>query len=77
MYNLYIKKDKSKLVSAVERTFQSESEFEKYIMDKKDIFSDIFILKRQVNAGKDIIDMVGIDKDNNIVIIENKNYAKR
>jgi len=75
MYNLYIKKDKNKLASAIEKTFQSESEFEKYLMDKKDIFSDIFILKRQVNAGRDILDMVGIDKDNNIVIIENKNIA--
>lgn len=73
MYNLYIKKQKNKLISAIEKPFQSESEFEKYLMETKDIFSDIFILKRQVNAGRDILDMVGIDKDNNIVIIENKN----
>lgn len=75
MYNLYIKKQKNKLISAIEKPFQSESEFEKYLMETKDIFSDIFILKRQVNAGRDILDMVGIDRDNNIVIIENKNIT--
>ncbi len=75
MYNLYIKKQKNKLISAIEKPFQGESEFEKYLMETRDIFSDIFILKRQVNAGRDILDMVGIDRDNNIVIIENKNIT--
>ena len=37
------------------------------------LLGDIFILKRQVRAGRDIPDLVGIDKDNNVVIIENKN----
>ena len=32
-------------------------------------------LKRQVHVGKDIPDMIGVDRDNNIVIIENKNVA--
>jgi len=75
MYNLYIKKNKNKLISATEKLFQNESEFEEYLINTKDIFSDIFILKRQVNAGRDILDMVGIDKDNNVVIIENKNIT--
>lgn len=73
MYNLFLKNKQNKLIPAVEKPFQTEAEFEKYLMDTKEIFSDIFILKRQVNAGKDIPDMVGIDRDNNIVIIENKN----
>lgn len=73
MYNLYIKKTKNKLTSAIEQPFKTEEEFESYLMKTKGIFSDIFILKRQVNAGRDILDMVGVDKDNNIVIIENKN----
>jgi len=73
MYNLYIKKTKNKLVSAIEQPFKTEQEFESYLMKTKGIFSDIFILKRQINAGRDILDMVGVDKDNNIVIIENKN----
>jgi len=78
MYNLYLKKKQNKLVPAVEKPFQTEEEFEKYIMDAREIFSDIFILKRQVHAvhlGRDIPDIIGIDRDNNIVIIENKNVV--
>jgi hypothetical protein len=74
MYNLYTKKH-NKPVPATEKPFQTEEEFEKYLKETKDIFSDIFILKRQVNAGRDILDMVGVDRDNNIVIIENKNIT--
>ena len=48
-------------------------------MENKNIFTDlgVFILDRQirVNDGKDIMDMIGIDKNNNIVIIENKNVG--
>ncbi|MCK4473860.1 hypothetical protein KAU40_01195 [Candidatus Parcubacteria bacterium] len=75
MYNLYLKNKQNKLITAVEKPFKTEAEFEKYLSDTKEIFSDIFILKRQVNAGKEIPDMVGIDKDNNVVIIELKNIA--
>lgn len=73
MYNLYFKNKQNKTVTAVEKPFQTEEEFEKYLMETKELFSDIFILKRQVNAGRDIPDMIGVDRDNNIVIIENKN----
>lgn len=72
MYNLYLKK-KNNLVSAKEKPFKTEEELEKYLMNEKGIISDIFILKRQVKAGRDIPDMIGVDRDNNIVIIENKN----
>jgi len=72
MYNLYLKK-KNKLVFAKEKPFKTEEELEKYLMNEKGIISDIFILKRQVKAGRDIPDMIGVDRDNNIVIIENKN----
>lgn len=77
MYNLYFKKKQNKLVPAVEKPFQTEDELEKYIMDAREIFSDIFILKRQVYAGnrRDIPDIVGIDRDNNVVIVENKNVT--
>lgn len=72
-YNLYLKNKQNKLVSASENPFKTESELEEYIMKTPEIFSDIFIIKRQIKAGKDIPDMIGIDRDNNIVIIENKN----
>jgi len=73
MYNLFYKRSTGKPLAGIEKPFKTEVEFEKYLMDTKEIFSDIFILKRQVNAGRNIPDMIGIDKDNNIVIIENKN----
>lgn len=73
MYNLYFKKSQNNLITAVEKPFKNEEELEKYIVDTKEIFSDIFILKRQIRAGADIPDIIGVDKDNNIVIIENKN----
>lgn len=75
MYNLYLKNKQNKLITAVEKPFKTETEFEKYLSNTKEIFSDIFILKRQVNTGKEIPDMVGIDKDNNIVIVEIKNIV--
>jgi len=73
MYNLYLKNRKGKLIAAKEKPFQTEEEFEKYLLNTKELFLDIFFLKRQVNTGKDIPDVIGIDRDNNIVIIENKN----
>lgn len=75
MYNLFLKNKQNKLIPAVKKPFQTEAELEKYLMNTREIFSDIFILKRQVNTGKDIPDIIGIDRDNNIVIIENKNVA--
>jgi len=73
MYNLYFRKSQNNLITAVEKPFKNEEELEKYIIDSKEIFADIFILKRQIRAGTDIPDIIGVDKDNNIVIIENKN----
>ena len=79
MYNLYIKKEKNKLIPAVEKPFLTEKDLEDCLMENKNIFADlgVFILDRQirVNDGKDIMDMIGIDKNNNIVIIENKNVG--
>ena len=73
MYNIYFKNKQNKTTTAIEEPFKTEEEFEKYLMETKELFSDIFILKRQVNTGRDIPDMIGVDRDNNIVIIENKN----
>ncbi|MEK6953087.1 MAG: hypothetical protein AABX29_08810 [Nanoarchaeota archaeon] len=75
MYNIFYKNRQSKIITAVEKPFPTEEELEKYLMNTKEIFSDIFILKRQVNVGKDIPDIIGVDRDNNIVIIENKNVV--
>jgi hypothetical protein len=75
MQNLFWKKSNGKVISAKDTPFQTEDEFERYIHTVKEILSDIFIIKRQVRAGGDIPDMVGIDRDNFVVIIENKNVV--
>lgn len=75
MPNLFWKNKNKKTVNVVESPFKSEEEFERYIYGTKEILGDIFILKRQVRAstGRHIPDMIGIDKENNVVIIEMKN----
>ena len=73
MQKLYWKTKSGKVLSAIETPFKTEDEFERYIETAREVLSDIFILKRQVRAGGDIPDMVGIDADNNVVVIENKN----
>ncbi len=73
MQNLFWKKNR-KMVSVEELPFRTEDELEKYVLgDGAELLGDIFIIKRQVRAGGDIPDLVGIDRDNNVVIIENKN----
>jgi hypothetical protein len=75
MPNLFWKDIKGKTVNVVESPFKSEEEFENYIYKTKGMLGDIFILKRQIRAssGHDIIDLLGVDKENNVVIIEMKN----
>jgi hypothetical protein len=73
MQKLFWKTKHGKVIAAIEVPFKTEEEFERYVQTTKEILSDIFILKRQVRAGRDIPDMVGIDQENYAVIIENKN----
>jgi len=77
MPNLFWKKAEGVTVNLVERPFKTEDEFERYIYDDGEILGEIFILSRQVKtpSRKDIPDIVGIDEDNNVVIIELKNQA--
>lgn len=61
------------MIGATEVPFKSEEEFERYVLGAKEILSGVHILKRQVrSSGRDIPDMVGIDREG-AVIIENKN----
>jgi hypothetical protein len=76
MHNLFLKGDKSpKLLAPV--PFASEEDFERFVFDAPEILGDIFLLKRQVRGGRKpgIPDIVGIDKDNNVYIIEMKNVT--
>jgi hypothetical protein len=73
MQKLFWKTKRGKTIAATEAPFKTEDEFERFILGTKEILSDIFILKRQVRAGRDVPDMVGVDQENYAVIIENKN----
>lgn len=75
MPNLFWKSKNKETLNVVATPFKSEEEFEGYIYGTKEILGDIFILKRQIRAstGHDIPDMIGIDKENNVVIMEMKN----
>ena len=71
MANLFWKKGK-KPINLNSVPFKTEDEFEKFIFHNKEIFSDIFLLDRQIRGGakKDIPDIIGIDQDGNVCIIE-------
>ena len=73
MPDLFWKKAE-KLIAIEEAPFASEEQLENYVIGPgQGLLGEIFILKRQVRAGRDIPDLVGVDRDNNVVIIENKN----
>lgn len=44
-----------------------------WLLKIAELLEDIFVFKRQVRASRDIPDLIGVDRDNNVVIIENKN----
>jgi hypothetical protein len=73
MQKIFWKPKRGKVISATEVPFKTEDEFERYVSSVKEILPDIVVLKRQVRAGQDVPDMVGVDQDNSAVIIENKN----
>jgi hypothetical protein len=75
MQKIFWKTKKGKIISGNEVRFKTEDELERFILDTKEILSDVFILKRQIRTGRDIPDMVGVDRENYAVIIENKNVA--
>jgi hypothetical protein len=75
MQKLFWKTRRGNTIAATESSFKTEEEFERFILQTKEILSDVLILKRQVRAGRDIPDMVGVDQENCAVIIENKNVS--
>lgn len=73
MQNLFWKNN-GKMISVEEVPFRTEEQLEKYVIGEgAKLLGDIFVFKRQVRAGGDIPDLLGVDRDNNLVIIENKN----
>lgn len=77
MPNLFWRTTDGKTINLAETPFKTEDEFERYVYEVGDILSEIFILSRQVKtpSRKDIPDIVGVDEENNVVIIELKNHA--
>jgi hypothetical protein len=61
------------------KPFNSEDEFEDYLVNNTKILGDIFILSKQTRSGtgNERSDIIGIDNDNNIVLIELKNEKVR
>ncbi len=70
-------KTKNKTKNLLETPFGSEEEFEKMIFGTRELFQDIFLIKRQIRGGKKsgIPDMIGVDNEGNICIIEMKNVS--
>lgn len=75
MPNLFWRSKDGTTINLAETPFKSEDEFERYVYDVGEILSEIFILSRQVKtpSRRDVPDIVGVDKENNVVIIEFKN----
>ena len=75
MANLILLKNKQEAINMNEVEVSSEEEIERLIFDIKNIFPDVFILKRQLQTytKEERIDLVGVDNENNILVIEIKN----
>jgi len=58
----------------VDEPIHPESEIEKLVYNTKGILQDIILIQKRVksNTGDEIPDLIGIDRENNIIIIELK-----
>src|SRR3989344_2369763 len=74
MGNLIKIEGKNNFLNMNEIPIHPEEEIEKLLWETKGILPDIYLLSRQVTSygGSDRIDLLGLDSDNNIVIIEVK-----
>lgn len=74
MANLILLKSKNEPINMNEIEVHPEELIEKIIFETKNILPDVYILKKQliINAGQGRIDLVGIDNENNILVIEIK-----
>jgi len=58
----------------VDEPIHPESEIEKLVYNTKGILQDIILIQKRVksNTGNEIPDLIGIDRENNVIIIELK-----
>ena len=71
-------KDKVGTKNLLSSDLTSEQEFEKLILNHQELLGDdIFLISSQVRGGKKkgIPDIIGVDKDENVCIIEMKNVS--
>ena len=73
MRNLFWKKPNKNTVALDEVLFETEDDFEKYIISNTELLPDVFIAGSQVISKSGRPDIIGIDNENNVVIIEMKN----
>ena len=67
-------KSQNETVILEPKPFKSEDEFEDYLVNNTKILGDIILSKQtRSGTGSDRSDIIGIDNDNNIVLIELKN----
>jgi len=74
MANLILLKSKNETINMNEIEVHPEEEIEKIIFETKNILPDVFLLKRQLSTYKreERIDLVGVDNENDILVIEIK-----
>jgi hypothetical protein len=74
MANLILLKGKHETINMNEIEVHPEEEIEKTIFETKNILPDVFLLKRQLQTytREERIDLVGVDNENNILVIEIK-----
>lgn len=74
MANLISVKSKNETINMNEIEVHPEEEIEKIIFETKNILTDVFLLKRQLQTytKEERIDLVGVDNENSILVIEIK-----
>ena len=74
MANLILLKSKGETINMNEIAVHPEEQIERILFETKNILPDVCLLKRQLQTytQKDRIDIVGLDNDNNILVIEIK-----
>lgn len=73
MSNLVWIKD-GKIINIVDKPIHPEEEIEKLLYNTKGILQDIILIGRQIKSGsgEDRIDLIGMDKEKNVIIFELK-----
>jgi len=74
MTNLVWIKGGEILNDMVDEPIHPESEIEKLVYNTKGILQDIILIQKRVksNTGDEIPDLIGMDRENNVIIIELK-----